>query len=286
MVTRAKAGIFKLLVCMHCHVTTTSPLRRSHVHALRDPNYKEAMLDEYNALITNETWVLVPRQANVIVFRSIIFFSIFLRIIASLYNEFALTDLGSLNYFLESKLGLDGDPVSNPTLYYSLADDLQYLTFTRPELSYAVQHVFLYMHDPRDPYFTALNRILCYIRGTLDYEAEYRGVANVVTETAWLRNLLCELHTPLFTATLVYCDNISTFYMSANMVQHQCTKHKEIDIHFVRDFVASGQVRLLHVSSKFQYANTFTKGLPAALFIEFHSSLNVRRSPTHTEGEY
>ncbi|GJR12909.1 hypothetical protein Tco_0795561 [Tanacetum coccineum] len=34
-------------------------------------------------------------------------------------------------------------------------------------------------------------------------EAEYRGVANVVAETAWIRILLRELHAPLFTATLV-----------------------------------------------------------------------------------
>nr|GFC00590.1 ribonuclease H-like domain-containing protein [Tanacetum cinerariifolium] len=33
-------------------------------------------------------------------------------------------------------------------------------------------------------------------------EAEYRGVANVVAETAWLNNLLRELHSPLSTATL------------------------------------------------------------------------------------
>ncbi|GJR02970.1 ribonuclease H-like domain-containing protein [Tanacetum coccineum] len=52
----------------------------------------------------------------------------------------------------ESKLGSDGDPVSDPTLYRSLAGALQYLTFTRPDLSYAVQQ-----------------RILCYVRGTLDY---------------------------------------------------------------------------------------------------------------------
>ncbi|GJV39609.1 ribonuclease H-like domain-containing protein [Tanacetum coccineum] len=50
--------------------TTTSPLPRSHVHALRDPNWNEAMLDEYNALITNGTWDLVPRPANVNVVRS------------------------------------------------------------------------------------------------------------------------------------------------------------------------------------------------------------------------
>ncbi|GKB81857.1 ribonuclease H-like domain-containing protein [Tanacetum coccineum] len=70
MVTRAKAGIFKPLERMNCHVTTTSPLPRSHVHALRDPNWKEDMLFEYNALITNGTWVLVPRPANVNVVRS------------------------------------------------------------------------------------------------------------------------------------------------------------------------------------------------------------------------
>nr|GEW16869.1 ribonuclease H-like domain-containing protein [Tanacetum cinerariifolium] len=71
-------------------------------------------------------------------------------------------------------------------------------------------------------------------------EAEYRGVANDVAETSWIRNLVRELHTPLFTATLVYCDNGGAVYMSANPVQHQRTKHIEISIHFVRDKVAVG----------------------------------------------
>ncbi|GJS64059.1 ribonuclease H-like domain-containing protein [Tanacetum coccineum] len=70
-------------------------------------------------------------------------------------------------------------------------------------------------------------------------EAEYRGVANAVAETSWIRNLLRELHTLLFIVTLVYYDNVSGVYMSANPVQHQRTKHLEIDIHFVRDKVAA-----------------------------------------------
>ncbi|GJX27021.1 ribonuclease H-like domain-containing protein, partial [Tanacetum coccineum] len=113
-------------------------------------------------------------------------------------------------------------------------------------------------------------------------EAEYRGVANAVAKTCWLRNLLRELHTPLSSGTLVYCDNVSVVYLSSNPVQHQCTKHIEIDIHFVRDLVAAGQVRVLHVPSRYQFADIFTKGLPSALFEEFRTSLSVRCPPAPT----
>ncbi|GJT66884.1 ribonuclease H-like domain-containing protein [Tanacetum coccineum] len=195
------------------------------------------------------------------------------------------------------KLCDTGDVVSDPTLYRSLAGSLQHLTFTRPDISYVVQHVCLHMHDPREPHLSTLKRILHYVCGTLDYglqlfssstkdlvaysnadwagcpttrrltsgycvflgnnllswsskrqptlsrssaEAEYRGVANAIVETCWLRNLLRELHTPLSSATLVYCDNVSVVYLSCNPVQHQRTKQIEIDIHFVRDLVATG----------------------------------------------
>nr|GEV17512.1 ribonuclease H-like domain-containing protein [Tanacetum cinerariifolium] len=188
----------------------------------------------------------------------------------------------------ESKLGDDGDSVSDLTLYRSLAGSLQYLTFTRLDISYAVQQVCLYMHDPRESHLSALKRILRYVRGTLDYglqlfsslttdlvaysdadwvgcpttcrstlgyyiflgnnllswssncqstlfrssaEAEYRGVANIVADTCWLRNLLRELQTLLPFATLVSYDSVSAVYFSSNLIQHQRTKHIEIDIH-------------------------------------------------------
>ncbi|GJV60972.1 ribonuclease H-like domain-containing protein [Tanacetum coccineum] len=171
----------------------------------------------------------------------------------------------------ESKLGADDDLVSDPTLHRSLAGALQYLTFTRMDLSYAVQQVCLYMHDPREPYLTD-KRILRYVRGTLNHRlqlysssttslvvysdadwAEYRGVTYVVAETCWLRNRLRKLHTPLSSATLAYCDNVSVVYLSSNPVQHQRTKPIEIDIHFVRDLVAAIQVRVLHVPSRYQW---------------------------------
>jgi len=61
-----------------------------------------------------------------------------------------------------------GSPVENATDFRRLVGALQYLTFTRPDISYAVQQVCLHMHDPRSPHLAALKRILRYLQGTLD----------------------------------------------------------------------------------------------------------------------
>ncbi|KAK1431723.1 hypothetical protein QVD17_08300 [Tagetes erecta] len=237
----------------------------------------------------------------------------------------------------------DGPLLEDGTLYRSLAGALQYLTFTRPDISYAVQQVCLFMHAPRKPHLAFLHRILRYIKGTLDYglrltassitsmtsysdadwggcpdsrrstsgycvylgnnlvswsskrqptisrssaEAEYRAVANAVAETAWLRNLLLELHVMIPRATVVYCDNISAVYLSGNPVQHQRTKHIEIDIHFVREKVRMGHIRVLHVPAPYQYADIFTKGLPRHLFQSFRTSLSIGPRNAPTAGPY
>ncbi|XP_071727751.1 uncharacterized mitochondrial protein AtMg00810-like [Rutidosis leptorrhynchoides] len=67
-----------------------------------------------------------------------------------------------------AKLTAHGPPVKNPTLYRSLAGALQYLTFTRPDISYAVQHICLFMHDPREQHLHTLKRIIRYVQGTPD----------------------------------------------------------------------------------------------------------------------
>jgi hypothetical protein len=70
----------------------------------------------------------------------------------------------------QAKVSSDmGAPVSDPTAYRSLVGALQYLTFTRPDIAYAVRQVCLHMHDPREPHLTAAKRILRYLQGTLDH---------------------------------------------------------------------------------------------------------------------
>nr|GEU35365.1 ribonuclease H-like domain-containing protein [Tanacetum cinerariifolium] len=84
-----------------------------------------------------------------------------------------------------------------------------------------------------------------YTLSRLSAEAEYRGVANAVAKTSWLRNLLRELHYLIHSATIVYYDND----------------------HVARD--------ILHVPSRYQYADIFSKGLMSALFDEFRTSLGI-----------
>ena len=106
-------------------------------------------------------------------------------------------------------------------------------------------------------------------------EAEYRAVANAVAECSWICQLLQELLCDVHKNTLVYCDNVSAVYLSANPVHHRRTKHIELDIHFVRKQVALGRVRVLHVPTTQQFADVMTKGLPTPVFEEFRSSLCV-----------
>nr|GEX21734.1 putative reverse transcriptase, RNA-dependent DNA polymerase [Tanacetum cinerariifolium] len=163
----------------------------------------------------------------------------------------------------ESKLGSDGDPVSDPTLYRSLAAALQYLTFTRPDISYAVQQICLYMHDPRDPHFFILKRILRYVRGTINHglqlHVSFTSQLTAYTDADWVGCPITRRYTS------GYCVFIGDNLLS---------------------WSAKWQVRVLQVPSIFQYADMFTKGLPTALFLEFRSSLNVRRPPAQTAREY
>ena len=109
-------------------------------------------------------------------------------------------------------------------------------------------------------------------------------MANCVAEATWLRQLLHELKSSPPRATIVYCDNISAVYMSCNPVQHRRTKHIEIDIHFVREKGALGDVRVLHVPTSAQFADIFTKGLPTAAFVDIRASLNVVEPAADTAG--
>ncbi|XP_021992186.1 uncharacterized mitochondrial protein AtMg00810-like [Helianthus annuus] len=136
-----------------------------------------------------------------------------LSFVTTLDKEFAIKDLGRLNYFLglevtytsnglflnQSKYTMDiltrakmldakpaptplssnvsfvtaGTPVSDATLYRSIVGALQYLTITRPDICYAVNQVSQFLHAPTVDHFKEVKRILRYLKGTIAFGLHY-----------------------------------------------------------------------------------------------------------------
>ncbi|XP_019084244.1 PREDICTED: uncharacterized protein LOC109125908 [Camelina sativa] len=67
------------------------------------------------------------------------------------------------------KLTLAGKPHSNPTEYRTLVGSLQYLSFTRPDIAYAINRLSHFMHAPTSDHWQAAKRVLHYLTSTSSY---------------------------------------------------------------------------------------------------------------------
>jgi hypothetical protein len=78
------------------------------------------------------------------------------------------------------------------TEYRSVVGGLQYLTLTRPDISYAVNRVCQYLHSPRDTHWTAVKRILRYVRHTASYglrlSSASSGLLSAYSDADWAGN--------------------------------------------------------------------------------------------------
>ncbi|XP_019185290.1 PREDICTED: uncharacterized protein LOC109180255 [Ipomoea nil] len=165
-------------------------------------------------------------------------------------------------------------PYADPTQYRSLAGVLQYLTVTRPDLSYAISSVAVHgfsdsdwTGDPDDRKSTCgfagflgnnLISWACRKQCTVarsSTEAEYKGLADVFAEVTWLVSLLRELGVGMAVVPSLWCDNLGVTYLCANPVFHARMKHVEIDYHFVRDKMAKKELQVHSIFTKDQVAD-------------------------------
>nr|GEZ26421.1 hypothetical protein [Tanacetum cinerariifolium] len=276
VVTRFRVGSNQPTRRLNLHVSSVMPLPKSYRDAFYDSSWQNSVHDEYNAVIKNQTWTLVPRPSVTnITWHETPYLLLYVKDIVLTTSS---QDLGisvtrdSSGIFLsqkkyvveileralmvkynpsrtpvatESKLSIDGDPISDPTLYRSLA---------------------------------ALKLILRYVRGTLDYGLQLFSSTTYLVAYSDVDWAGCP--TSLRSTSVTVYFLATTYFLGP--LSHQRTKYIEIDIHFVRDLVVVGQVRMLHVLSHYQYADIFTKGFPSALFEEFRTSLSVRCPPATT----
>ena len=80
-------------------------------------------------------------------------------------------------------------------------------------------------------------------------------------ELVWIKQLLGELKYDKIDQMEFVCDNQAALHIASNPVFHERTKHIEIDYHFVREKILSGDIATKFVKSNDQLADMFTKFL-------------------------
>nr|XP_016437443.1 PREDICTED: uncharacterized mitochondrial protein AtMg00810-like [Nicotiana tabacum] len=104
------------------------------------------------------------------------------KFIHNLLSEFHSSDCSSVVSPLEmhEKLKADyDDPLPNPETYKCLVGKLNFLTHTRPDICFAVQHLSQFMQKPCIPHMQAALRLLRYLEGTPNFGVFYNNSSDL-----------------------------------------------------------------------------------------------------------
>ena len=102
-------------------------------------------------------------------------------------------------------------------------------------------------------------------------EAEYIALAEGVKEGLWLKGMLNELGIEQ-ECVPIHCDSQSAIHLAKHQMYHERTKHIDVKLHFIREVVDSGAVRIMKIASDDNPADMLTKSLPRC---KFENCLNL-----------
>jgi hypothetical protein len=93
-------------------------------------------------------------------------------------------------------------------------------------------------------------------------EAEYMASTQATKEAIWMTKLMKELgYMKEKKAMVIRCDNQGAISLTKNPTQHACTKHIDVQHHFVRERVENGEVTFEYCSTKDMVVDVLTKAL-------------------------
>lgn len=116
-------------------------------------------------------------------------------------------------------------------------------------------------------------------------KAKFRGIAKGITEILWIRKLMNELGFAQKTACKLYCDNEAAISISGNPVQHDRTKHVEINRQFIKEKPEGKINSLPFIRSKHQLADILTEVVSSETFVTTLRKLGTGDATTKLEVE-
>ncbi|WVZ67196.1 LOW QUALITY PROTEIN: hypothetical protein U9M48_016311 [Paspalum notatum var. saurae] len=105
-------------------------------------------------------------------------------------------------------------------------------------------------------------------------EAEYIAAASCCSQLLWMKATLSNFGLRFGKIPLLV-DSTSAISVAKNPVLHSRTKHIDVRFHFLRDHYEKGDIDLVHVASKNQLADIFTKPLEFGAFVRLRGELGV-----------
>eukprot|EP00253_Pinus_taeda_P036418 PITA_36418 len=278
----------------------------------------DAMVKEYNSIMVNDVWEVVPRPQD----RSVV----------------------SSRWIYKIKYAADDNVEKYKGMFvakgYAQKQGIDYKkTFAlvaRPNICYAVNTLSQFMVEPKRAHWATTKHVLRYLQGTIDYRLLYTGSKDIILsgftyancvgssvdwkstfgyyfnigsgmtswcsrkqksvalssveakymvastasfEAIWLRKLLVNLFKRRMEATRIMCDNQSCIKLFKNPVFHDWSKHINIWCHFVRDCVQRGAVQLSYIPTGEQVGNILTKALGRKKFSYFQEKMRLIKNP-------
>ncbi|GKB83805.1 putative copia-type protein [Tanacetum coccineum] len=116
-------------------------------------------------------------------------------------------------------------------------------------------------------------------------EAEFRGIAKGLAEALWIRKLVSEIGFPPKESIRIMSDNKAAIQISKNPVQHDITKHVEVDRHFIKEKLETEIIKLPFVKYEDQLADILTKAVGMVILHKCPNKLNFGDPTIQLEGE-
>jgi hypothetical protein len=91
-------------------------------------------------------------------------------------------------------------------------------------------------------------------------------MVNASQEALWLQQILSEFGFQQQHPTTLWCNNQSAIKLTKDPVQHQCNKHIELHMHFIRNLIHDRVIEVLFFPTEDQVADIFTKSLTEVKF--------------------